>query len=91
MQISIEIPDDVAQTLSNAQLDLSQAAIEALAIEGYRQDRLYEHQICRMLGLKSRMDVHAFLKSHKVPLNYSVADLDQDVKALALFEERLPA
>lgn len=91
MQISIQIPDDVALVLGAEQPDLSRATLEALAIEGYRHDRLSEHQICRMLGLKSRMDVHAFLKEHGISLNYSVADLEQDVKALAQFEEKLTA
>jgi len=90
MQILIQIPDEIAQSLCAQRPDLPQAAVEALALEGYRKGLLSEHQVQKMLDLKSRMQVHAFLKENRVPLNYSLADLDQDVKSLALFEERLP-
>jgi predicted HTH domain antitoxin len=90
MQILIHIPDEIAQTLAAERPNLPQAAIEALAMEGYRKGLLSEHQVQKMLDLKTRMQVHAFLKENRVPLNYSLADLDQDVKSLALFEERLP-
>jgi predicted HTH domain antitoxin len=90
MQILIQIPDEIAQALSADCPNLSQVAIEALAMEGYRKGLLSEHQLQKMLDLKTRMQVHAFLKENRVPLNYSLADLDQDLKSLALFEERLP-
>jgi len=91
MEISIQITKDVAYALASNEAELSRVAIEALAIEGYRQNRLSEHQIAQMLQLGGRMDVHAFLKARKVPLNYSVADLEADAKALAQFEAALPA
>ncbi len=90
MQILIEIPDEVGKTLCAERTDLPQAAIEALAIEGYRKGLLTEHQVQEMLRLKTRMQVHSFLKENRVSLNYSLADLDQDVKSLASFEERMP-
>jgi predicted HTH domain antitoxin len=90
MQILIQIPDEIAQTLCAERANLPQAATEALAIEGYRKGLLSEHQVQKLLDLKTRMQVHAFLKANQVPLNYSLADLDQDVKSLAMFEERLP-
>jgi hypothetical protein len=67
MEISIQITKDVAYALASSEAELSRVAIEALAIEGYRQNRLSEHQIAQMLQLGGRMDVHAFLKARKVP------------------------
>jgi hypothetical protein len=48
--------------------DPARAAVEALAVEGYRSHTLSEEQIRRMLGFDSRWDVHAFLKDHGVYL-----------------------
>jgi hypothetical protein len=75
--------------LQNQQPDLSRAAIEALALEGYRSERLSEGQIRRMLGFGTRMQVHAFLKAHNVYLNYSIHELENDLASLKHFEEPL--
>src|SRR5664280_708259 len=62
-----------------SQPDLPRAVLEALALEGYRSRRITESQVRRLLGLETRIEVHAFLKAHGVPLDYSVADLEQDL------------
>ena len=66
------------------------AAVEALALEGYRSKRLSEGQLRQMLGFSSRMQVHAFLKDHGVYLHYSLDDLDQDRQVSRNLEERVP-
>jgi hypothetical protein len=71
MDVQLQIPDDVARVIQNQQPDLSRAAVEALALEGYRSERLSEGQVRRMLGFRTRMQVHTFLKAHNVFLNYS--------------------
>jgi hypothetical protein len=62
MDVQLQIPDDVAQMIQNEQPDLSRAVLEALALEGYRSARLSEAQVRRLLGFRTRMQVHAFLK-----------------------------
>lgn len=89
MDVQLQIPDDVALALNREATDLSRTALESLALEGYRTGRLSEGQLRRMLGFSTRMQVHAFLKEHHVYLNYSVDDLNQDLKSLAAFEETL--
>lgn len=42
MDVQLQIPDDVARIIQSEQPDLSRAALEALAIEGYRAGRLSE-------------------------------------------------
>lgn len=91
MDVQLQIPDDVAFTLQSEQPDLSRAALEALALEGYRRERLSEAQLRRMLGFRTRLQVHEFLKAHKVYLNYSVRDLEHDLESLKRFEEKLTA
>jgi predicted HTH domain antitoxin len=78
MNIELQIPDEVARVLSSEYTDLPRAAVEALALEGYRSNRLSDGQLRQMLGFSSRMQVHAFLKERGIPLNYSLADLEHD-------------
>lgn len=91
MDVQLQIPDDVARIIQSKQPDLSRAALEALALEGYRSERLSEAQVRRMLGFRTRMDVHAFLKAHNVHLNYSTDELEKDLESLKGFEEKLSA
>src|SRR5271170_6066658 len=79
MQIAIEIPDNIAGVIAPEE-DPARAALEALALEGYRSRRLGESAVRRLLGLQTRIEVHAFLKAHGVYLNYSMADLEHDMR-----------
>jgi hypothetical protein len=81
MQVTLDIPDELAAELIAAGKDPARAALEALAVEGYRTQRLSEYQVRVMLGFETPMQVHALLKEHDVYLNYSMADLEQDIRA----------
>jgi hypothetical protein len=89
MDVQLQIPDDVARVIQNQQLDLPRAALEALALEGYRSERLSEGQVRRMWGFRTRMQVHTFLKAHNACLNYSIHELEKDLESLKQFEETL--
>lgn len=78
MQITLDIPDELAAQMISGGTNVSRAALEALALEGYRTERLSESAIRRLLGFETRMEVHAFLKEHGVYLHYSLADLERD-------------
>jgi Uncharacterised protein family (UPF0175) len=60
-----------------------------LALEGYRSERLSEGQVRRMLGFRTRVQVHAFLKAHNVDLNYSIHEPENYLASLRQFEETL--
>lgn len=82
MEVKLQIPDQVAQLLSQKG-DLSRLALEALALEGYREDRLTISQLSEMLGF-SRIQAEDFLGSHGIPLmKITEADLDREA---AIFE-----
>jgi hypothetical protein len=49
-------------------------------LEGYKRREISEEQVRRLLGLKSRLDVHALLKERGMYLNYSLKDWEEDVK-----------
>jgi predicted HTH domain antitoxin len=78
MEIILRIPDGVAQRLSAAGGDVSRRALEALALEGYREQALSLYQVSEMLGF-SRSETEDFLGRHNVPLaNITEADLNRE-------------
>ena len=78
MQITFNIPDELARQVTPEGKDPARVTLEALALEGYRTERLSESEVRQMLGYETRMEVHAFLKEHGVYLQYDVSDLKQD-------------
>jgi len=78
MEITLNIPDDLARQVAPEGRDPARVALEALALEGYRAERLSESAIRRMLGFETRIQVHEFLKQHGVYLQYSISDLEYD-------------
>jgi hypothetical protein len=85
MTINLNVPEDIAKRLAAHGGDPARLALEALALEGYRSRALSEEQVRRLLGFDSRFDVHAFLKNHNVPLNFSLDDLKHDINASSPF------
>jgi predicted HTH domain antitoxin len=81
MQVTVDLPDDILKALEGQWADFNGHALEALSMEGYRTGALTENQVQRLLGLESRFEVHALLKEHRVPLQYTAADLEADIRA----------
>ena len=79
MEVRLNIPDEIAKELLASGKDPARVVLEAIALEGYRTDTLTEYQIKVLLGFDHRLDVHAFLKSHNVPLNYGVEEYEKDL------------
>jgi glycerol dehydrogenase-like iron-containing ADH family enzyme len=78
MTITIEIPDELVPALTPSGQDLRRAALEAIALDGYRSDRLTESDIRQLLGFETRMEVHGFLKERGAFLPYTLQDLEHD-------------
>jgi predicted HTH domain antitoxin len=81
MRITLDVPEDIAADLAAKGENLPRAALEALAIEEYRAQKLSTAQLRRLLGYQIRMQAHAFLKKHGVYLHYTLADLEHDRQA----------
>jgi hypothetical protein len=79
VQITVDIPDELATQIASGHESLSRVALEALALEGYRNQALSEAQVRQMLGFETRMEVHAFLKAHGAWMHYSTEDADRDL------------
>lgn len=78
MRIWLDLPDDVVAQLTDEGRDLTRAALEALAIDAYRTNRITAHQLCELLNIPSPYGLDGFLKQHGVPLEYSVEDFDRE-------------
>jgi len=81
MRVTIQLPDDISAALEEQWDDVPRRSLEAIAVEAYRTGALTESQVRRLLGLESRFQVHAVLKEHHVPLQYTAADLEDDLRA----------
>jgi hypothetical protein len=78
MEITVALPEDIAQ-----RPDPAREALEALAIEGYRSGVLTAFQVRRILGFGTRYELDGFLKAHNVwDHAYSLEDFEQDRQAL---------
>jgi predicted HTH domain antitoxin len=86
MTITLELPDDIAQALA-AHRDLSRQALEALAIEAYRQEALTQRQVGRLLGL-SRIETEDFLAQHVDLYAYDRKELQREAEALESYSDR---
>jgi len=82
MEVTLHIPDDVAQRLSASGDDLSRRALEAFALGEYKAGRLMEAQLRQLLGFKTSDALDGFLKAHEVWLNYTMEDLEREREAL---------
>ena len=83
MEIVIDLPDDIARHVQEKWGDTPRHVLESLALAWYQAGELNEEQVRRLLGYNTRLRVHAFLKEHGVPLQYTLEDLDQDRAAHA--------
>ena len=89
MEITLNIPDELARQVTSEGKDPARVALEALALESYRSELLSESAVRQMLGFETRVEVHDFLKQHGVYLHYDVADLEQDQVTAQKLRERL--
>jgi predicted HTH domain antitoxin len=83
MEVTVSIPDKFVPP-SELDSDVSRQVLEAYAIESYRQEKMSLGQLAELLGL-SIDQANAFLKEHRIPLNYDLDDLDEDRKSVELF------
>ena len=82
MEITVQIPDDLARSMCASGGDLSRRALEALALEEFKSGHLTKPELRRLLGFGTRYRLDGFLKSHGVYEDYGVEDFEQDRDAL---------
>jgi predicted HTH domain antitoxin len=87
MEFTLCIPDDLARSLVGAHGDLSRRALEALAVDGYREGALTQFQVSQLLSL-SRVETEDFLARHVDLYDYDPAELDREAQALEKLSNR---
>ena len=81
MQVTIQLPDDIAKHLGET-VDMPRHLLEAVAAEAYRSQKLSRHQVGQMLGL-DRWRTEEFLVAHNAQRPYTLADLEIDRRSLS--------
>lgn len=77
IEITIQVPDELAESIGETPSLRSRRVLENTAIEEYRGGRLSQRQVGEILGL-DYWQTEAFLAERKVPRPYDLADLEAD-------------
>jgi hypothetical protein len=86
VEVTIEIPDELAGALAPAGQNPARAALEAVGLEAYRQRRDTAYQLRILLGIGSRYEFDGFLKEHQVE-KYTAEDFDHDLTTIRQAED----
>lgn len=87
MVLTLQVPDEIAHAISgSASDDPHRFALEALALEGYREHRLTQKQVGEILGL-SRIETEDFLASHDDPGDFEPGQIDREAEFLRRYRE----
>ena len=78
MEVTVQIPDDLAGRMTGAGGDLSRLALEGLALEEYKNGNITDPELRRLLGFATRYELDGFLKSHGVYAEYTMEDLERE-------------
>lgn len=82
MDLIVPIPDDIVPQLQAGGVDLSRQALEAIALEAYKGDRINKKQLREMLGFKTRYELDGFLKAHDCYDGYTFEEIEQQVETM---------
>jgi hypothetical protein len=82
MELTVQIPDDLARSMSASGGDLSRRALEALALEEFKSGHITKPELRRLLGFGTRYQLDGFLKAHDVYEDYTMEDLEQELEGL---------
>ena len=85
--MTFDVPEELAQYLGTDPNALSRAAIEALVLEGVRSGALSTAQGRRVLGIRTREQMDAFLKAHGVDLPLTIEQVRRDGDTALSFSE----
>lgn len=86
MEVTVELPDEIARTLGNA-TDMSRKMLEAFVAEAYREQRLSRRQLSQVLG-HDYWQTEEFLTRHEAKRPFTLADLQVDRHSLASLPEK---
>lgn len=82
MELTVQIPDELATRMGASGGDLSRRALEALALEEFKCGHINKPELRRLLGFGTRYELDGFLKSHGVYEDYTMEDFERDRQTL---------
>ena len=74
MQVTIELPDELADQIRKTSGDVARRVLEAFAIDCYRSGKLTGWQARRLLGLETRFELDALLRRAGVFRDYAAPE-----------------
>jgi hypothetical protein len=80
MEVTIQIPDIVGNRLGKDTDDIPRWLLEKAGLEAYRSREISGYELRLMLGIKSRLELDAFLKAHGIYLEYTEEDFAHDAE-----------
>jgi hypothetical protein len=82
VNLTLEIPDDLAERLCTAGGDLPRRVLEAVVADEYRRGRLHKPDLRRILGFETSYQIDGFLKAHEIWIDYTIEDLQRERETL---------
>ena len=80
MEVTVHIPDTIGKRLGEDADAVPRWLLEKAGLEAYRSREISGYELRLMLGLKSRLELDAFLKAHGVYLEYTDEDFAHDAE-----------
>jgi hypothetical protein len=88
MVLTINLPDHIARALAdNRDRELPRRVLEAIAIDGYRDQRLTQKQVGELLDI-SRIQTEDFLAARLDLYDYDPSELNREAELLEEFSQR---
>jgi hypothetical protein len=90
LQVTIELPDELAEQIRGSSGDIGRLMLEAFALERYRSGAMTGWQVQQLVGLKNRFELDAFLKHAGIFPEYTAEELALDYSASRLASGERP-
>ena len=81
MQVTVTVPDHLAAALMLTSRDPAEAALQAIALEAFRERRITAYQLRTLLGIPSRFELDLLLKDRGIE-TYTAEDFEHDLAGL---------
>jgi hypothetical protein len=82
MNVTLRIPDDLAERLAVGGADLERQALQGLALEAFRAGRLTPYELGRLLGFGTRVELDRFLKERGIFEDRTLAEVEEEARTL---------
>lgn len=83
MEVTLTIPDEVAEEIQNgSSIPLPRRLLELAAIQAHEADLITEREVIDMLGFEDREELYEFFKRYDVRSKLSTEDFERTGAAL---------